>query len=115
MMKEELKGKLVQFKEVTLQIRQSLEEEEFDNLQSLLELRQSVINQMDELSYTSEEFQVFCNELGIIELQKDIEKTFSEKRTKVLKEMHQFSASKVANKNYNKSFTMDSFFFNKKI
>lgn len=114
-MKQDLKQALTQYKNYTLDLISVLEKEEFDSLDKVLNERQFVIEEINNIDYTREEFKVIVEELEILILQKKLTELINEKRNNTRIELDNIVNSKKANKNYNRKFYSDSMFFNKKI
>lgn len=106
---------LENFKIITLKLIEELEKDNFDELDSLLNLRQLEIDKMDNINYTKEEFKKLCMEYKILALQERLTKLMNQKRMEVRNEIDKLSEAKSANKSYNKRFSIDSIYFNKKI
>lgn len=111
----ELKDGLKEYKNITLDIINSLEKEDYDALEQLISSRQNIINTIDKLSYSKEEFIRICKELDILMLQQKLIKLMNEKKATLRNNMNNLATSQNANKSYNKRYSVDSIFFNKKI
>lgn len=114
-MKLDLKQALTQYKNCTLDLIASLEREDFNSLDGLLNKRQLVIDTVDNISYTKEEFTAISEELQILVLQKKLTDLMNEKKKKVRRELDNVIEGKKANKNYNRTIYSDSTFFSKQI
>jgi hypothetical protein len=110
-----LKQMLVQFKQVTIELIKVLKQDEIYKLDGLLNSRQIVIEDMEKLSYTAEEFTKVCNELDILILQKELSELMQEKKENTKEELNKIQLTKNANNNYNKSFYANSGTFDKQI
>lgn len=106
---------LTQFKEGTIGLIKSLENEDYFSLESQLDERQEIINRIDELTYSKNEFEKICRELQIMDLTSKLNGLMLAKRTKIKVEIANFAKQKTANNSYRKSGNVDSLFFNKKI
>lgn len=111
----DLKEKLIEYKSITLELITNVENEGYDNLDKLLISRQNVMDEIDNITYSKEEFLCLCKELDILVLNQKLIKTTKEKKAGILKKIDELKTSKTANKSYNKRFAVDSIFFNKKI
>lgn len=112
---KELKQMLVQFKQVTIELITALQQDEIHKLDSLLDSRQMVIENMEKLKYTTEEFTNICNELDILNVQHQLSELMQAKKENTKKELNKIQLTKSANNNYNKSFYANSGTFDKQI
>jgi hypothetical protein len=110
-----LKDIMYKFKELTLMLINSVENEEYDNLDFLINERQKLIDKMELLDYTKEEFKDTCIELQILPLQQKLTTLINNSKSKIRSELDNMATSKTANRNYNKGFRVDAVFFNKQI
>ncbi|MCT8976133.1 flagellar protein FliT [Clostridium sp. CX1] len=110
-----LKEKLIEYKNITIQLIANVEGEDYDSLEKLLTNRQNIMNEIDSITYSKEEFLVLCKELDILVLNQKLIKVTKEKKSNTLKNIDGIKVSKTANKSYNKRFAVDSVYFNKKI
>lgn len=111
----ELKQMLVQFKQVTIELIKVLKQDEIYKLDGLLNSRQMVIEDMEKLQYTTDEFTKICNELDIISMEQELSELMLEKKDSTKEELSKIQLTKNANNNYNKSFYANSGTFNKQI
>ncbi len=114
-MYEELKTCLLDYKEKTLKAIALVEKDDLDALEKILDSRQNIIEHMENLNYTQDEFIGFCKEFDIMPLQKRLTEIMNRKKLEYRKEMDNLNEIKTANKSYNKRFAVDSIYFNKKI
>lgn len=110
-----LDEELIKYKDLTLELITSVEKEEYDNLDNLLTNRQNVIEQINELTYSKEEFLYLCKKLDILVLNQKLIKITNQKKTSIRNHMDELRVSQSANKSYTKKFAVDAVFFNKKI
>lgn len=106
---------LASYRATTLKLIDSMEREDFESLENLINERQALIDDMNNMCYTQEEFKEICGKLEIMLLQQKLNKLMSEKRADLRNKIDSIATSKNANKSYNKSFSVDSIYFNKKI
>jgi hypothetical protein len=111
----ELTQKLLQFKEVTIELIKTLKQDEINKLDALLDSRQTLIENMEKLQYTNEEFANICNELDILNIQHELLELMKEKKEDTKQELNKIQTTKNANSNYNKSFYASSGIFDKQI
>lgn len=112
---KELKQKLVQFKQITIELINALRKEEINRLDDLFDSRQNVIESMDKLTYTVEQFTNICRDLDLLNMQQELSELMYEKKESIKEELNKIQLTKNANNNYNKSFYADSGTFNKQI
>ncbi|MFU0823717.1 MULTISPECIES: flagellar protein FliT [Clostridium] len=111
----ELKDGLKEYKNITLDIISSVEKENYDALEQLMSNRQNIINTMDKLDYSKEEFIEVCKELDILMIEQKLLELIKEKRASLINNMNKLVIRNNANKSYNKIYSIGSVFFNKKI
>jgi len=112
---DRLKELLIQYKNFTSQLIELLEKNDFDNLESVLDLRQNIIIEVNKIDFDASEFKKISDSISILPLQKKLTLLMNEKKSIVKKQINSLEGSKVANKNYSKGFSIDSLYFNKKI
>ena len=112
---KELTQELVRFKQITIELIRALQQNEIHKLDDLLNSRQMLIEDMEKLEYTTEEFADICNELDIINIQQELLQLMKIKREDAKEELNKIQITKNANNNYNKSFYANLGIFNKKI
>ncbi|MGH4125770.1 MAG: hypothetical protein ACREV6_22905 [Clostridium sp.] len=112
---KELTQMLVQFKQVTIELIRALQQDEINKLDGLLDSRQMVIENMEKIEYTTEEFANICDELDILKVQHELLELMKAKKEDTKEELNKIQITKNANNNYNKSFYVNSGTFNKQI
>ena len=112
---KELTQKLVEFKKVTSELNSVLKRNEINKLDDLLNSRQVIIDNVEKLKYTAEEFTDICNELDVIKIEDELLELMQEKKDSTKKELSKIQKTRNANNNYNKSFYNNIEMFNKKI
>lgn len=112
---KELRQKLARFKQITIDLISALHQDEIIKLDGLLNSRQIVIDNMEKLKYTSEEFMGICNELDILVVQQELLELMKVKKDSTKEELIKTQVTRNANNNYNKSFYNNVEMFNKKI
>lgn len=106
---------ICKYRDISIKLIECMEKEDYDSLEALLNERQRIIENIEEISYSKEEFTKICKRFDILILQKRLSDLMNEKRTKVKRELESLNESKNARKNYNRSYSIDSMYFNKKI
>lgn len=110
-----LKMLLVKYHELTSKLIELLEMDNFDNIQDVFALRQNIISEIDTISFDVKDFKQISESISLLPLQKKLTLLMNEKKSKVKSEINNLEGTKIANKNYNKGFSIDSLYFNKKI
>ena len=80
---EELRKKLIKFREITLNIIDSLENEDYDSPEKLLEEREIIIKEINNLHYQREEFKKINNELELLIIEKKLQSLMIEKKAQI--------------------------------
>lgn len=111
----ELREALEVYKEDTLNLIYSLEKEDYNILEVLLNKRQHTIDIINNLQYTKEEFSDIAQELKILMYQQKLSDLMVEKRNSAKEEINKVSQAKNANNSYNKRIYANSRVFNKTI
>jgi len=112
---QSLKLLLKDFKALTVKLIAELENNLYDNLEEILHKRQEIIIEINKINYTSDIFKELCVNMNVIQLEHKATMLMNDKKNILKKELSQVEGSKTANKNYNKRFSVDSLYFNKKI
>lgn len=110
-----LKEYLSIYKNLTLNIIKCLEHNKFDSLDILITQRQDVIDNINNLNYSKQEFSKFCDEFKLSQLEKSAETLIKEKKEYVKNEIINTSKGIKANNNYNKGFYNNAGIFSKKV
>lgn len=110
-----LRDKLKEFKDITIELIANIEKEDYAKLDELLSNREQIINAIDKIDYTKEEFLKLSKELDILVLQQKLTKLTNEKKANLQHNIENLSTSQTASKSYGKRYAVDSVFFNKKI
>ncbi len=114
-MGENLTQALLQYRNCTLDLILSMEKEDYDSLEDILNNRQAIIDNINNIPHTVEEFAKTADNLEILILQKKLDDLTKKKRGKVRTELDKLSETKNANKTYNNRFYGNSILLNKKI
>ncbi|WP_409068665.1 flagellar protein FliT [Clostridium sp. FAM 1755] len=97
---DELRNKLIKFREITLNIIDSLEKEDYDSPENLLEERENITKEISNLNYKKEEFKIIGEELELLLIEKKLQSIMIEKRSKIKLKLKKALDNKEANKNY---------------
>lgn len=114
MKNERLKKALEDYKEYTLDLIYNLEKHNYDILEEILIKRQAVINDINTLKYTKEEFSKAIEKLEILLYEKKLTVLMAEKREEIKQNINKLNSAKNANHSYNKAL-YNSKIFNKEI
>lgn len=109
-----LRELVLKFKNKTISIINCLENEDFEKLEEVLEERQGVIEKINHLSYSKEDFSALAKEFDLIELENRCNKLFENKKSQAREELKKIAVNKNMNKQYNQCNYVDSIYFNKK-
>ncbi|AVQ37360.1 flagellar protein FliT [Clostridium botulinum] len=110
-----LKEELIKYKNLTLSIIEALEREDYDNPEKLLDKRQNTINEINNLSYTKEEFKNINNELDLILLEKKLQTIMLKKKVELKQKINNALESREATKSYNMKQLNSQYILNKTI
>lgn len=114
-MNEKLDSMLIEYKNKTLEIIENVKTEKFDLIEKNFYERQQIIQKINSINYSKEEFLLISEELDLLKVEEKINKIMNEKRDKLKAEIESFLKVKNANSSYKKSSYVDSIFLNKKI
>ncbi|WPC41075.1 flagellar protein FliT [Clostridium sp. JS66] len=114
-MNTELETLLNEYREYTLKLINIVEAETYDDIEGLLEKRENIINQINGNEHTKDEFSEIAKKLQILFLQKKLTDLMHEKKVKIRNELDLIAKNKFARNSYNKKFSVDPLFFNKKM
>lgn len=110
-----LREYLSKYKDLTLNIIESLKENKIDSLDILITQRQDIIDNVNKLNYSKKEFSELSNEFNLIEMEKNVEILIKEKKEYVKNEIRNTSKGIIASNNYNKSFYNNAGIFSKRV
>ncbi len=112
---KELEQQLREFKKVTMELITALQQDKISKLDDLLDSRQRIIENMEKLQYTSEEFADICTNIDILNVQHELLELMKTKKDDTKEELIKIQITRNANSNYNKSFYDSVGTFNKQI
>ncbi|WP_315121935.1 flagellar protein FliT [uncultured Clostridium sp.] len=110
----ELRESLVKFNKLTLKIINNIKEGNIDSIDSLMDDRQEIINLIESIDYSKEEFIEICTELKIIENNNELEKMIKNKKEELRNEIGELKVTRKANSGYNHR-NSNGLIFSKKI
>ncbi|SEF99726.1 hypothetical protein SAMN05660865_01496 [Caloramator fervidus] len=104
---------LNEYKNISNEVLNALESENYDVLEDFLNKREELICILN--SFEDEKLlKDLIEDLDLISLENKIQKAFNEKYLKLKNELKSFNAKKSISKTYFKTQNLDSFFLNKK-
>lgn len=103
------------FRHITIELIECLENEHYDDLDELLNSRQTLINNINTLKYESGLFNELCLKFEMSDLEKKLSYIINNKQIELRMKMSNISQGRSAVKHYNKKQYVDSIFFTRKI
>lgn len=113
MMKLDLKKGMENLKNITCELIDKLEHDNYDDLENLMDKRQNLLDDLKELNYTKEQYLELAQEFEIIQLQNKLSKMMGEKKHKLKQKIDNISKKRVVTKGYSKH--IGASIFSKKI
>lgn len=110
-----LYGELKQFKACTEEIINILENEEYDKLEDILNKRNIIIKNINNMNYSKEDFIKIASELDLLRLENKAYSILIEKRDVLKAKIQKFFLNKKANRMYNHNMYKSAKIFSKKI
>ncbi|WP_291580712.1 hypothetical protein [Clostridium sp. UBA6640] len=114
----ELKNLLLEYENINDKLikilSKDLEDSNYDNIQPLLSEKQQIINSINVLNYTTEEFSSISKELNIPPSEELLNKLFIEKKELLKEKLIALKQSKAANNEYHSNFYRNIYFINDK-
>ncbi len=110
-----LKEELINYKELTLEIIQILEKGDYDAPKELFNERQNIINNINKISYTKEEFKNINDELDLMLVEKKLQTIMLKRKAEIKAKLNNASDSKEAAKSYNMKQFSSQYILNKTI
>lgn len=110
-----LKDKLVEYRDVTMVLINVLEKGELNILEENLKKRQEIIEDINKLDYTCEQFKGISEEINLVLLEEKLNILMNNKKQEIRVKINDVKKSRNAHKAYNKSFINSSFFLKKQI
>lgn len=104
-----------QYKQLSFKIMNYIEEGKLDELNSLFNIRQKILDSIENIDYTLEEGKEVFLKLDLKELDSNMVELINKKKDELGTDIKAFFKSKNASNAYNKNGIHSSIFFNKKI
>lgn len=114
-MEGQLKNQLVKYRDVSLNLKTALSNNNYDILSELMDNRENIIENIETLTYTKEDFNVCCEELDLVKLDEELRIMLNSGLNEVRDEINKLSMHKSARKSYNSKISVDPIYFSKKI
>lgn len=102
---------LIEYKHLSEQI--ILEAKSEGNIQPLLEMRQAIINNVDSLQYSKEQFINIANSLGLMELEKELTLAIAKEKNELRTKLDRVRKTKLARNMYENSKVKSNAFYAK--
>lgn len=112
---DDLKNAMHGYMKLTQEIDTSLENDDYDKLDELLDKREDIISNVNTLKYSNEEFKNVYEEIGLAAIEEKLKNTFTRKHAELKSNLNAVTKGRNVNKIYSKKFDVDAIFFNKKL
>jgi hypothetical protein len=112
---DNLKELLSSYKEITSELLECLSNADYGGLDALLSRRGEIVDSIKVLDYTREEFADACKSLDIMRLEKNLNSMMKERLEDTKKELKKAASGRNINNAYNRSYSVEPLYFNKKI
>lgn len=109
-----LKEKFNEYACLTKEIINTLNEEDYDNLQGILNKRDMILKSIAS-GYNKRDVKEVCDELQIMKLEKEATELISQKKEETRIKINQISKKRNANISYNRGLNSKSTIFSKKV
>lgn len=112
-MELDLRKAVEDLKNVTCKLIDKLQQDDYDALENLIDKRQELLNTLENMDYTKEQYCDAVEEFQIINFQQNLSKIMVEKKHKLKEKVDNISKKKVLTKGY--SNHIGASIFSKKI
>jgi len=109
-----LEENCVKYKEITLSIIETVKANEYNKLDGIFEQRQLILDNINKINYSKEEFKKFYLQYEIDKLDKILDSEMNLKKDELLKEIKENKKRQVGMEGYN-NLLAKSVFFSKEI
>ncbi|MCY6370398.1 hypothetical protein [Clostridium ganghwense] len=92
---------LTKYKQITLQAMECLKRDEIEDVESLIQSRDYIIEDMKKIQYSQEDFKNICNEYGIMEKEKELFSMMNAKKIEVKRKMDESIKARNVKNQYN--------------
>lgn len=110
-----MREKLLEFKSLTDSMIYCIEHDDIEAMDGYIEKRQGVIEAIEGLDYTQEQFKEICSDLNLLKGQQVLSQLIVRKKDELKDKISDLREKNTANRNYARSSMVNRSFFNKKI
>lgn len=110
-----LKDKLIEYRDLTRVLIEALEKDVLNELEDNFNKRQKIIDDINNLDYTCEQFKCASQEINLIQLEENLKQLLNLKKQAIKEKMNNVRKSRNAHNAYNKKFINNSFFIKKTV
>lgn len=114
-MKDLLREYLCCYKAASLKIINDLNSDNIDAIGDFLTIRENMLSRIRTLEYTKEQINSLCDELHILQLDRQVNNLIINKQEELKNRIEKASVLKNANNSYNNNLYRNSMIFSKKI
>lgn len=114
-MKDLLREYLCCYKAASLKIINDLNSDNINAISDSLTIRENMLSRIRTLEYTKKQINSLCNELQILQLDRQVNNLIINKKEELKNKIEKASILRNANNSYNKSLHRNSMIFSKKI
>ncbi|MCB2308796.1 hypothetical protein LGL08_19860 [Clostridium estertheticum] len=109
-----LEENFIKYKNITLTIIETVKSAEYEKLDEIFKLRQSILDDMNKIDYSKEELKKFYLQYGIESLDKELFSRMKIKKEDLLKKLKENRKRQVGMKGYN-NMSVKAVFLSKEI
>ncbi|NEZ45870.1 hypothetical protein FDF74_01435 [Clostridium niameyense] len=106
---------LKKYRDINISLIEALNIDDLDKVEKLLEKKDELINFIDNMEYSKEDFIKFSKELDIMKSEEMLNKVSNLKKQEYKKEMSKVNNTQKAYKSYNSNFRGEGYFIKQKI
>lgn len=111
----DLEAYIKEYKNITEKVKDSLVNEQYEQISDLLNQRAEIINNIDKLNYKKDEFISIAEGMKLLDLDKEMNALLSEKKDEFEDKYMSIRKNKTAANKYRKKFNVNPFYISKKI
>ncbi|GAA0724315.1 hypothetical protein GCM10008905_18030 [Clostridium malenominatum] len=110
-----LKDYLISFNQLTLELIAKINSQNLECLEEIMDKRQRIIEKIENIPYTQEEFIKFCIEINLLDNNEKLQGLLNKKKKEIRQDITELNTNRKANQGYNQKFYTKSIVFTKKI
>lgn len=110
-----LEKMLLQYRDITTCIILNLEKMDYNSVEELVNRRQEVINELNLLNYSKDEFKKIAKDINLLELNEKVATLINEHKVNLKSKMNSISKGNLARKSYDSNFYKNVKIFSKKV